>query len=138
MSQDYRINSICKILFFSWLTFYNIWYWHKFYSKKPAWDCPREGFELCGIQNERELLNVSQEQGEMREKATKASKVNEKRILEINEVQDNLRQQFVEVNDFIQNCKAKEQEAQKNVWNDFVFDEKTKYPLNHQTIFDFR
>lgn len=70
---------------------------------------------MCGIQNERELLNVSQEQGEMREKATKASKVNEKRILEINEVQDNLRQQFVEVNDFIQNCKAKEQEAQKNV-----------------------
>lgn len=71
---------------------------------------------MSGIQNERELLNVSHEQEEMREKATKASKVNEKRISEINEVQENLRQQFVEVNEFIQNCKAKELEAQKNVW----------------------
>ncbi|XP_063696027.1 cilia- and flagella-associated protein 73-like [Culicoides brevitarsis] len=88
---------------------------NSFYIKKPAWDCPREGFELSGIQNERELFNVSREQEEMRAKATKASKINEKRILEINDVQESLRQQFVEVNDFIQNCKAKEAEAQKNI-----------------------
>lgn len=83
--------------------------------KKPAWDSPRDGFEISGIQNERELLAVSQEQEDIREKATKASKVNEKRITEINDVQENLRQQFVEVNDFIQSCKTKEKEAQKNV-----------------------
>lgn len=51
----------------------------------------------------------------MRKEAQIAGKINEKRVADINNVQDNLRHQFIEVNEFIQDCKLKESEAQKKV-----------------------
>lgn len=51
----------------------------------------------------------------MRQEAQLAGKINEQRVADINQVQDNLRQQFIEVNEFIQDCKVKESEAQKKI-----------------------
>lgn len=58
---------------------------------------------------------MSQEQEKTRQQAATAAKVNEKRITDINQVQENLKQEFIDVNDFIQNCEMKEQNALKKV-----------------------
>lgn len=85
------------------------------YSKEPSWNQARDSLELNAIVNQRENEEVSRLQSKMRHKAKIDEKFNERRMIEIAEIQTQLRGKFVEVSDFIRNCNNKEKTANEKV-----------------------
>lgn len=75
----------------------------------------REGLELNAIQNEREHVEMTKLQYDMREQAKIQTKVNEKRISEMYKIQSKLRDKFIFVNDFMKDCEEKEVRADKKI-----------------------
>lgn len=71
--------------------------------------------ELTAIQNEREYVDFKKQQEKLRNDAIAQEKLNEKRINEMYKMQENLRNTFISVNDFIKECENKEAVAEKKV-----------------------
>ncbi|XP_055635628.1 uncharacterized protein LOC129775223 [Toxorhynchites rutilus septentrionalis] len=84
---------------------------NEYYKKKPSWDVARLGLDLMGIQSNREYQQVTKEQSRMRKDCQKKSRINEKRLQEANKLVEMLLNNFVEVNDFLKSCEAKENES---------------------------
>lgn len=87
--------------------------------KPPNWDVARDGLELKAIQNERDHINYKNEHFKIRSDAIVQEQQNEIRINEIYQIQNDLRNKFIEVNDFIKDCEEKEINADKKVCSTF-------------------
>ncbi|KAJ6633068.1 hypothetical protein Bhyg_16799 [Pseudolycoriella hygida] len=85
---------------------------NKFYIKPPYWDVPREGLELYAIQNERDHSEMSKLQDNLRKKAQLDERTNEERIANVYAIKNELRENFISVNDFIRECERKKTEAE--------------------------
>lgn len=72
-------------------------------------------FELKAIRSELENCQTEQLQDEMREEAKQTAKRNEFRLNEIYSEQKKLREKLIDTNEFIQECRRKEINADKNV-----------------------
>uniref|UniRef100_A0A182T1X2 DUF4200 domain-containing protein n=1 Tax=Anopheles maculatus TaxID=74869 RepID=A0A182T1X2_9DIPT len=84
---------------------------NKCYVNVPGWDVARNGFELKGIHNDREYMEITKEQHRMREQAQRQVVVNRKRLEQTTELLQRMRAEFVELNDFLKDCEMKEQNA---------------------------
>ncbi|XP_039448105.1 uncharacterized protein LOC120427318 [Culex pipiens pallens] len=84
---------------------------NKFYIKTPNWDVARLSFELKGIQSNREYEEVTKEQNRMRAHSYDQFRLNEKRLANAEKLLRLLWDDFVEVNDFLKDCEAKENES---------------------------
>lgn len=85
------------------------------FSKPPYWDIPREGLELYAIQNERDHGEMSKLQDCLRKQAQLDARANEQRIASVYEIKNELREQFISVNDFIRECERKKNEAEEKL-----------------------
>lgn len=95
---------------------YNTYSDSSIYSRKPpVWDISRDGLELFAIQNEREHNDTVKLQEEMLENAQKQKVVNMKRIKDMYKIQRELREQFINVNNFIRDCEEKKRVAEKKI-----------------------
>lgn len=102
---------------------------NKLYIKTPNWDVARLNFELKGIQSNREYENVTQEQNRMRFHSYDQLRSNEKRLTNAKILLSKLWEDFVEVNDFLKDCEAKENESFETMDN-----EKKKQSLHKEEI----
>lgn len=84
-------------------------------SKKPCWDVPREGLQHEAIENEREFFEMSAQQEIVKKKAAIQRKINERRIDDMQNTQENLREKFIEVNTFLKECQDKMLRAEKQI-----------------------
>uniref|UniRef100_A0A182Y4B5 DUF4200 domain-containing protein n=1 Tax=Anopheles stephensi TaxID=30069 RepID=A0A182Y4B5_ANOST len=96
---------------------------NKCYVNVPGWDVARNGFELKGIHNDREYMEITKEQHRMREQAQRQVLVNRKRLEQTTELLQRMRAEFVELNDFLKDCEMKEQTALDTVLCYTAFDE---------------
>lgn len=85
------------------------------FSKPPYWDIPREGLELYAIQNERDHGEMSKLQDNLRKQAQLDARANEQRIAAVYEIKNELRENFISVNDFIRECERKKTEAEEKL-----------------------
>ncbi|XP_049534263.1 uncharacterized protein LOC125950369 [Anopheles darlingi] len=83
----------------------------KFYTNVPGWDVARNGFELKGIHNDREYMEISKEQHRMREQSQRQAAINRRRLQQTNQLLEQMRDEFVELNDFLKDCEMKENNA---------------------------
>lgn len=86
-----------------------------FSRKTPNWDVARLSFELKGIQSNREYEEVTKEQNRMRAHSYDQFRLNEKRLANAEKLLRLLWDDFVEVNDFLKDCEAKENESYETV-----------------------
>uniref|UniRef100_A0A182TNS8 DUF4200 domain-containing protein n=1 Tax=Anopheles melas TaxID=34690 RepID=A0A182TNS8_9DIPT len=84
---------------------------NKCYINVPGWDVARNGFELKGIHNDREYMEITKEQHRMREQAQRQVVTNRKRLEQTTDLLQRMRSDFVELNDFLKDCEMKEQGA---------------------------
>lgn len=75
----------------------------------------RLSFELKGIQSNREYEDVTKEQNRMRAKSIEHNRLNERRLANAEKLLRLLWKDFVEVNDFLKDCEAKENESHETV-----------------------
>lgn len=95
------------------------------FSKPPYWDIPREGLELYAIQNERDHCEMSKLQENLRKQAQLDARANDERISAVYEIKNELRENFISVNDFIRECERKKTEAEeKLIFETKICDEK--------------
>lgn len=85
-------------------------------SKPPYWDIPREGLELYAIQNERAHDEMSKLQENLRQQAQLDARANEERIAAVYQIKNELRENFISVNDFIRECERKKTEAEEKLF----------------------
>lgn len=85
------------------------------FSKQPYWDIAREGLELSSIKNEKQYVEMTKLQEKLRENGKINEKLNEKRIQDLYKIQNELREKFIHVNDFIRDCEEKESNAEKKM-----------------------
>ncbi|XP_050083917.1 uncharacterized protein LOC126570301 isoform X2 [Anopheles aquasalis] len=83
----------------------------KFYTNVPGWDVARNGFELKGIHNDREYMEISKEQHRMREQSQRQAAINRRRLQQTNQLLEQMRDEFVELNEFLKDCEMKENNA---------------------------
>lgn len=76
---------------------------------------PREGLQHEAIENEREYYEMFEQQEIHKKKAAIQSKVNEKRIDEMYRTQENLREKFVDVNQFMKDSMEKTIRAENQI-----------------------
>lgn len=79
----------------------------------------RNGFELKGIHNDREYMEISKEQHRMREQSQRQAAINKRRLQQTNQLLEQMRDEFVELNEFLKDCEMKENNALDTVWNDW-------------------
>ncbi|XP_053670331.1 uncharacterized protein LOC128720671 [Anopheles nili] len=84
---------------------------NKFFIHVPGWDVARNGFELTGIHNDREYMEITKEQRRMRQQAQQQAIVNQKRLNQTTDLLQRMREEFVELNDFLKDCEMKENNA---------------------------
>lgn len=70
-------------------------------------------------------------QTEMREKAKLDARLNEKRIDEMYKVQEQLREKFITVNDFIRDCEEKEKSAEQKINAEIKLHEKLESEIDN-------
>lgn len=75
----------------------------------------RDSIAMNAIIHERNNVETIKQQLKMREQAKIDGKINAKRIEEIRKIQENLREKFIESNEFIRECSEKELGAQKKI-----------------------
>lgn len=85
------------------------------FSKKPCWDVPREGLQHETIENEREFVETLAEQEISKKKAAVQKRFNEKRIEDMYVTQLNLREKFIKVNEFMNECVEKTDRAENQI-----------------------
>jgi chromosome segregation ATPase len=76
---------------------------------------PREGLQHEAIENEREFYEMSSQQDIQKKKAAIQSKINERRIDEMQLTQENLREKFIDVNKFLKECRYKTKRAETGI-----------------------
>lgn len=97
------------------------------FSKPPYWDIPREGLEFYAIQNERDHVEMSKLQNDLRRQAQLEARANAERIAEIYQIKSELRENFIAVNDFIRDCERKKTGAEEKLLiEEKICDEKKK------------
>lgn len=74
-----------------------------------------EGLQHTAIENEREFVEMSKQQNEIKNKAALQTKINEKRIEEMYKIQEKLRDKFIQVNDFMKECQEKKTRAETQI-----------------------
>lgn len=95
-------------------------------SKKPCWDVPREGLQHETIENEREFVEMSSQQDVLKKKAAIQKKINQKRIEDMHNTQEHLREKFIQVNDFMKECMDKTKRAEAQIENELKQQESLK------------
>ncbi|XP_058055596.1 uncharacterized protein LOC131207006 [Anopheles bellator] len=83
----------------------------KFYTNVPEWDVARNGFELKGIHSDRDYIEITKEQHRMREQSQRQAAVNKRRLAQTNQLLQQMREEFIELNDFLKDCEMKENNA---------------------------
>jgi Domain of unknown function (DUF4200) len=99
------------------------------YSKKPCWDVPREGLQHEAIENEREYVEMSSQQDFFKKKSAIQRKVNEKRIDDMYQTQEKLREKFIAVNQFMKDCMEKSDRAENQISNEVKQQEMLKQEI---------
>lgn len=70
---------------------------------------------MYAIQNERDHGEMSKLQDSLRQQAQLDARANEERIAAVYEIKNELRKQFISVNDFIRECERKKNEAEEKL-----------------------
>lgn len=83
--------------------------------KEPCWDVARAGIEANAIQNEREHVQMLELQIALRNKVKIDAKINGRRIQQMHTIDDQLREQFISVNEFIHDCEEKKRAADETI-----------------------
>lgn len=86
-----------------------------FHSKKPSWDVPREGLQHEAIENDFQFDDMMSQQEMLKKKAAIQMRINEKRIDDMQKTQQNLREKFIHVNDFMKECMNKTERAEEEI-----------------------
>lgn len=82
----------------------------------PQWDLIKEGLELFAVRTERKCLELEKEQDHMKTEVKEQNKLNEFRLGEVHRLlQKDLHKQFIEINDFVRDCTAKEEKAKEKI-----------------------
>lgn len=84
-------------------------------SKEPYWDVARAGIEANAIQNEREHVQMLELQTALRNKVKIDAKINGRRIQQMYAIDEQLREEFISVNEFIRDCEEKKRSADEKV-----------------------
>lgn len=85
-------------------------------SIEPEWDVqPVDNIIMKKVLSDRKNAEVIEQQERMHEEAKIKGRRNKKRLKEIRKMQKDLRQKFIETNDFINECEQKECEADKKI-----------------------
>lgn len=94
-----------------------------YHRKPPAqWDLVKEGLDLLAVRTERKCVELEKEQERMKLDVKEQNKLNESRLADVHKLlQEDLHQQFIEINAFVRDCTTKEQKASEKV-NKFIFD----------------
>lgn len=86
------------------------------YRQDPEWDVqPADNLIMTKVRNDRDNAEVVEQQEKMCEKAKVKGKQNKKRIEETRKTQMDLREKFIEISDFINECEQKEKEVDKKI-----------------------
>jgi hypothetical protein len=85
------------------------------HSKKPCWDVPREGLQHETIENERNYHEMFNQQDMYKKKAEIQRKVNQKRIEDMQQTQLNLKEKFINVNQFMKECMDKTKRSEEQI-----------------------
>ncbi|XP_058817109.1 uncharacterized protein LOC131680410 [Topomyia yanbarensis] len=104
---------------------------NKYYIKTPNSDVARLSFEIKGIQGNRVYEEVTREQQHLRALSHKQFRMNENRLSEADKLLQTLWVDFVEVNNFLKDCEAKENESYETMETEkrrqIVFHEKIEH-----------
>jgi DNA repair exonuclease SbcCD ATPase subunit len=76
---------------------------------------PREGLQHEAIENDFQFDDMMSQQEMLKKKAAIQKRINEKRIDDMQKTQQNLREKFVEVNDFMKDCMRKAERAEEEI-----------------------
>lgn len=71
---------------------------------------------MYAIQNERDHVEMSKLQDNLRQQAQLDARANEERIAAVYEIKNELRENFISVNDFIRECERKKTEAEEKLF----------------------
>lgn len=86
------------------------------YRKEPEWDLqPVDNVIMTKVRNDRDTAEVAEQQEKMCEEAKVTGKRNKKRIEEVRKMQKDLREKFIEISDFINECEQKEKAVDKMI-----------------------
>lgn len=83
--------------------------------KKPEWDIAADNILMKKIIQERNNAPIHANQEKMRDEAKVDAKKNTKRIDDVRKSQENLRQKFIEMNNFICECERKKDILEKKI-----------------------
>lgn len=101
-----------------------------FIRKQPEWDIAADNMTLKSIQQGRNHEKLLQQQEQMRNDAKIKSKTNKKRIEEVRTMQQELRQKFIDINNFICECERKESIVTKKIAREEAKYDKLQHELN--------
>ncbi|EDV98727.1 uncharacterized protein LOC6566850 [Drosophila grimshawi] len=87
----------------------------KYFIKPPLVDTAGDSIELLHIHNTREHDKMLELQQEMLENSKRQSQINEDRVKQMYQTQEELRQRFIDVNSFIKDCADKKRIAEKAI-----------------------
>ncbi|XP_055378546.1 uncharacterized protein LOC129610161 [Condylostylus longicornis] len=102
----------------------------KYFLKPQQWDNVGDSIELISIKNEREYLAMTKLQREMMESAQRQKILNAHRIEEMYKTQKDLREKFININQFIQECETKRNKAEKKVQMQLKLQQDLKDKIN--------
>lgn len=98
-----------------------------FYRHDPEWDVqPADNIIMTKVRNDRGNAEVVEQQEKMCEQAKVKGKQNKKRIEEARKMQKELREKFIEINDFMNECEQKEKAVEKKIATEKEINEKLK------------
>lgn len=90
----------------------------------------KEGLDLFAVRSERKCLELEKEQERMKLDVKEQNKLNEHRLEEVhNLLQEDIHNQFIDINEFIRDCTAKEEKATKKVRRTRTVDEYSQIKL---------
>lgn len=76
---------------------------------------PREGLQHEAIENDFQFDDMMSQQEMLKKKAAIQKRINEKRIDDMQKTQQNLREKFIQVNDFMKECMRKTERAEEEI-----------------------
>ncbi|XP_031626714.1 structural maintenance of chromosomes protein 1A [Contarinia nasturtii] len=104
---------------------------NKNYIVEPEWDVqPVDNIIMSKVLSDRKNAEVIEQQERMREEVKDKGRRNKKRLKEIRKMQKELRQKFIETNDFINECEHKEAEADKKIAAEVKLQNKLKNDID--------
>lgn len=85
---------------------------------------------MTKVRNDRDNAEVVEQQEKMCEEAKVKGKQNKKRIEEARNMQKELREKFIEINDFINECEQKEKDVDKKISTEREIQEKLQKEID--------